>query len=431
LLTPRQLVIVIAVCNACSSHATAPPPPAVALPTPPTAIAEAPHDAVARDSLVGRASHVTKLFGGPRHICAIVDSGGVQCWGLNDDGQLGDGTTTNHLVPTAVPGLSIVSDLALGESSTCALLRDGTVTCFGANENGQLGDGTTTPHATPAPVPGLTDVVEIGAGIAHVCARRRDSSVHCWGANEAGELGDGTTSQRESPVRVAELSGAAQLAIGGVHSCVRMIAGDVRCWGSNAMGELGVPKRAWTRSATRPVVTTTVTDIVDLVSGLNHMCARSRAGGVSCWGWNEECQLGFRSTENTNCISGTPCRAAASPLPAVTDVTSLALSALHACALQRDGTVVCWGDDPRSYRPDNSTDSNVPRLCTPTPMPAVTGATQLAVTWGGACALRPDDSIWCWGSNNFGQLGDGTKRAHATPAPVATADDPAVDRAQP
>jgi alpha-tubulin suppressor-like RCC1 family protein len=151
---------------------------------------------------------VTGIEVGGHHTCAVV-SGGVRCWGYNGYGQIGDGTATDRHAPTMVPGLTNgVRAIALGNYHTCALNRRSGVECWGHNSSGQIGDGTTTSRYSPIRVPGVTrDVLAIALGGAHTCALikvgdGKEGGVKCWGYNGYGQLGDGTTTDRHTPVDV-------------------------------------------------------------------------------------------------------------------------------------------------------------------------------------------------------------------------------------
>ncbi|MBK6531849.1 MAG: RCC1 repeat-containing protein [Deltaproteobacteria bacterium] len=176
------------------------------------------------------------------HACAWTSAGAARCWGANDDGQLGDGTTTARWVSTAVPGTGSVTALVGGYSHTCALRSDGTVACWGRNSAGQVGDGTTTsPRPTAIAVAGLTGVAQLAAGEFHTCARRTDGTVRCWGNNDYGQCGDDSQGgSRPSPVTVRGLAGVAEIAAGTNHTCARMMDGTLRCWGSDRTGQLAL-----------------------------------------------------------------------------------------------------------------------------------------------------------------------------------------------
>ncbi|MDE0882733.1 MAG: hypothetical protein OSB21_09075, partial [Myxococcota bacterium] len=140
---------------------------------------------------------------GPSHTCALLDSGAVRCWGYNEYGQLGDGSTADRHTPVPVIGITDASALALGDAYTCALLDSGAVRCWGNNSGGKLGDGSTTDRHTPVPVIGMNDASAIAVGYDHTCAALRYSSaVRCLGNNDFGQLGDGSTIMRQTPVEV-------------------------------------------------------------------------------------------------------------------------------------------------------------------------------------------------------------------------------------
>lgn len=151
--------------------------------------------------LVG--SELTDLRAGPSHTCAVTKAGRLYCWGKNDAGQLGDGTTNDAAVPTVVPGLEAVAAVAIGARHTCALLGNRTVTCWGANDRHQLANGTTAPSSRPAMVLGALGVWEIAAAGDATCARLGvDGEIRCWGANDRGQLGDDSHTEHTVPATI-------------------------------------------------------------------------------------------------------------------------------------------------------------------------------------------------------------------------------------
>jgi len=196
--------------------------------------------------VLGLESGVAAVAAGSYHSCAVTDGQVVRCWGRNTYGALGDGTTTGRLTPS--PGVVNIggpsSSVSAGAWHTCSRTRLGAswgVQCWGHNADGQLGDGTTTSRTTPVSVSGLTSgVAAISAGGYHSCARTTAGRLMCWGDNYYGEVGDGTTADRPTPATVAGLeNGVTGVSAGGYHTCAVTSLGAVMCWGYNAYGELG------------------------------------------------------------------------------------------------------------------------------------------------------------------------------------------------
>jgi alpha-tubulin suppressor-like RCC1 family protein len=188
-------------------------------------------------------SNVEMITAGDAHTCGVLDSGSLQCWGNNNRGQLGNGATSGEIgSPTNVINLvgDTVIGIAAGEGHTCALIEGGTVKCWGWNNEGQLGRGTTGGEfGVPGDVTGLTNVTSIKAGGRHTCALLESGEVRCWGRNNQGQLGNGANADSDVPVSVSGLTNVTAITGGNDHTCALLDSNEVRCWGENGDGQLG------------------------------------------------------------------------------------------------------------------------------------------------------------------------------------------------
>lgn len=357
---------------------------------------------------IGLTSGVTAISIGHRHSCALTTAGGVKCWGINFNGEVGDGTTTDRLSPVDVTGLSSgVAAISAGTSHTCALMSTGGVKCWGAGGSGRLGDGTVTRRLSPVDVVGLPGpVASISAGQSHTCAVMADGTARCWGDNSFGKAGDGSgISQRLTPVAVVGISSVQSIVAGGGHTCATLTSGGVRCWGRNEFGQLGIGQGV-EYSSPAPVLGL-ANGYGSVRAGGFHSCAVTAIGGLRCWGKNDNGQLGDGTT--TDRFSPVHVAGLTHGVAAVTT------GEIHSCALLTTGGLKCWGNNGQGRLGDGTA---LERL---TPVD-VTGLTSgvLAVSAGTAhtCALTAAGGVKCWGLNTLGRLGDGTTASRTTPVDV-------------
>lgn len=240
---------------------------------------------------------VAELITGGWFACARLMDSTMKCWGSNSYGQLGFWTSDDVLRPTAVPGVTGVTQMAAGQSHTCVLLADRTVSCWGLNGAGQLGDGTTLLNRYQSmPVPGLSDIVQIAADYTGTCALGASGAVWCWGDNREGEAGDGSVTEKQLVPARALITDAVRIAAGDSHNCALLRNGTVKCWGSNRYGQLG-DGTAVGHPTPEPVMA--IADAVDIDARGPNTCVILTDRSLRCWGWNSSGQLGNGGMANS------------------------------------------------------------------------------------------------------------------------------------
>ena len=345
---------------------------------------------------------VSAISNGFDYSCTLLNSSAVKCWGTNDYGNLGDGTTTQRLTPVTVSGLgSGVSALAAGNRTACAVLDTGAVRCWGRNDYGQVGTGATSADvSTPFTVPGLSGVSAVSVGAHFSCALLRTGAVKCWG--RGGHVGDGTSSPRYTPVDVVGLSsGVIAIASGNYHTCAVLNTGAVRCWGQDGRGAVGNGGGGNSPGQ----ITGLSAPAIGITGGDRHSCALLSTGGVQCWGWNDQGALGngiTGDTSNPQTVTG------------ISSAVALGAGGEFSCAILSSGAAKCWGANANGQLGDNSTTARL----TPVDVSGLSSAVAIANGYNHACALLSSGAARCWGSNGGGRLGDGTTTTRLTPVSV-------------
>jgi alpha-tubulin suppressor-like RCC1 family protein len=355
--------------------------------------------------------HAIAVSAGGLHACALLSDRTVRCWGQNDKGELGNGLKAGSQSAVTVSGLANVESLLAADQHSCAVTTKGDLFCWGNNVSGQLGTGDTADRAVPAPVVGLSSAVaSVSADYDHTCALLRSGGVECWGKNDHGALGDGSTTASSRPVPVLGLSsGVVALSAGYGRTCALLAGGVIKCWGLNESGQLGDGTKI---DRTSPLsVADVASGAVTISVGWLHVCALLSNGAVECHGYNGWGQLG--DSTNTD-------RWSWSERKLVTGLDSSSSSAFaslyHSCAV-RAGAVYCWGGDQWGQLGDGSKNNqSTPRIV------SGLGAGMVAVSpgIGFSCALSAAGAVQCWGSNSDGQLGATSSETCEAGVPCST-----------
>jgi alpha-tubulin suppressor-like RCC1 family protein len=329
--------------------------------------------------------------------------------------MLGNGELANSLIPVPVTGLSMgVTAISAGSLEACALAEDHSVWCWGYGDEGELGDGQQDAglQRYTSGVAVKVDGLPVGGAIfissgGAPCAVTTSGGVDCWGA---------TSDLAYSPVPVSNVTGAVSVSVGGVAAAHQFAcavgtqsanfhdapASVTYCWGDNTYGQLG---NGTENSASQPVLS--MIGAATAISAGGYFACGILGGEVECWGNNSSGELGNGTTQASDIpvpVQGLPSG----------EATSVSAGLNGACALMSNGSVYCWGDNTNGQLGNGTTEPS--QIATPV-VGLTEGVTALSVGTNYACALLADETVDCWGSNDVGQLGNGTETAYV-PTPV-------------
>ena len=348
-----------------------------------------------RLTINGGFSTIRTVSAGRVHTCGLDNNNVAFCWGNNQDGALGTGdaswgTRTPSMVGTPGGQPWSFRAIASGRSHTCAISIDGKMYCWGNNYSGALGDTTTTSRYVPTAVQNYDTFVKLSLGADHSCATKSNGSLWCWGSNAAGQLGDGTLTNATSPVLVSGLSTVRSFAAGISHTCAVDADGRAACWGSAESGKVG---DGLDSVRPTPVKVSGTTPFTSLSAGGWHTCGRTSSGTTSCWGWNAKGQLG----DGTTTDKASPALVGAGG--STTQFTKVSGGLYHTCALTSAGAAWCWGSGQYGGLGDGRSGTGT---MASTPV-AVTGGqifTTISAGYESACATDASSGVWCWGAKN-------------------------------
>jgi len=364
--------------------------------------------------------------------CAVNFDGIAYCWGDNSLGGLGNGSTINSSIPVAIDTTGVLAGLTIksvsvGDRFACSVASNDQSYCWGYNFAGQLGNGDMIDSLVPVRVvdDGVLDgmyIKSLAAGSSHVCAIASNDKVYCWG----NLFGNGSTGKSSVPIEVFStgvLSGLAVQSIvsGDNYSCV--IASDqAYCWGVNSKGELG---NGLTATSLKPVAIVNTGALSGLMiksisaggdsTGIgSHTCVIASNDKAYCWGYNNKGQLG----NNSIATSYVPSPVSDGALPNMT-VKSIDNGGAYTCAIAFNGQAYCWGFNNSARLGNGLTiDSLVPIAVSNTGVLNGLTITSISSAYSHSCVLASDDQAYCWGSNVYGQYGDGTVKTKNVPSAV-------------
>jgi alpha-tubulin suppressor-like RCC1 family protein len=352
---------------------------------------------------------VAKIAAGSGHSCAVTVDGVGFCWGDNIEGALGDNSFTNRLTPTAIAGGHTFSQISAGRLYSCALTGAGAAWCWGRNAAGALGNGTTASDSVPQPVSGgmVFQVITTGTGGGRqTCAINSAGTAYCWGADGNGQLGNGAPLAAVStPDAVQSMGTWTQLAAGAFYSCGVRTSGVASCWGADGFGQLG--NGAPKANTDQPSAVIGGLTFSQVAPGQVHTCGLS-GGAAYCWGANLNGRLGQDTVTTTESLT---------PLAVTGGLTfsSLVSGESFSCGLTAGGVAYCWGYNEFGQLGNGSTDN----ATTPTPVAGGISFASLSAGAGHVCGVTSGGQAYCWGDNSLGQLGDGTVFQRETPTPIS------------
>ena len=346
---------------------------------------------------------------GYQHTIALKTDGTIWAWGYNSDGELGQGTSdtlTSHTAPVLVGSVTTWTSIVSGGYHTLAMRSDGTLWAWGDNAFGQIGNATTTDVTSPIQVGTAANWSTIAAGYYTSAATRTDGTLWTWGRNAEGQLGDGTLIQRTSPAPLGAATNWQNVQGGGYQFLATKTDGTLWSWGWNLYGQLGQGFNDITLRGNVPVQVGSATNWSLLSPGYDFSVATKTDGTVWSWGDNGISELGYLGRV---------------PLPVAAQAGPIAAASAgngHAAFIKPDGTLWLWGNNVNGQLGIGASDSGQH----PVPVQPAPGTTWANVASGAfhTAALRSDGTLWTWGYNFYGQIGDGTTTQRNSPVQVGT-----------
>ena len=338
------------------------------------------------------------------HMAAVTEGGDLYCWGFNEYGQVGNGTTIDQTKPEKV--LSNVKDVELGLLSSAAITEEGDLYCWGEDYNDEGVGGAII--LKPEKV--LSNVKDVELGQLYIAAITEEGDLYCWGANSYGQIGNGTTITQITPVKV--LSNVKSVSLGATHSAAITEEGDLYCWGANENGQVGDGTN---------IDRLTPEKIMSNVKSVSLHAANSAAiteeGDLYCWGLNKDGQIGDGKEISSNPFIQKNQNV---PLKVLSNVKEVSIGGMgtgvdiHSAAVTEEGDLYCWGAN------ENGQAGNEKNMDQSTPEKIMSNVKSVSLgkyNYNGM-AITEEDDLYCWGYNENGQVGNGTKTRQNTPVKI-------------
>ena len=353
---------------------------------------------------------------GYQDVCGITTAGAAYCWGPNGQSEVGDGTNTERTSPALVSGSHTWLSISEGYDSTCGIDNTNTAYCWGANNDNQLGDGTTTNRSTPTALSGTWS--QINAGDGTTCGVKTSGSGYCWGLNSSGQVGDNTTTQRTTPTAVSGGITWSSIATGFFNSCGLSTAGTAYCWGDNGAGDVGdgTTTQRNVPTAVSGSYTFSTLHIGDDATSDDTNCGLTTGNVEYCWGYNSSDEVGDRTTTNRKIPT------AVNWADVNTDST-ISAGGQTTCDVRAGGVAYCWGNNTYGQLGNGST------INSSEPTQVLGGYTWQSIsteddTFTGAnvattCGITTSGTGYCWGANTYGDVGDGTTTERLVPTAIS------------
>ena len=358
---------------------------------------------------VAETNNWSQVAGG-RHTLALKTNNSLWAWGNNGDGYLGDNTIINRSSPVQIGNTPAAetnnwSLIGSGAYVTSAIKTDGTLWVAGQNVGGELGQNNIVYKSSPVQVGTDTNWSQLAEGSASLflVAIKTNGSLYAWGRNTRGQLGDNTTIYRSSPVQVGALTTWARAATGRLHSAAVKTDGTLWTFGYNQVGMIGDNTTIYRSS---PVQVGALTTWYQLTAGRFHTVATKTDGTLWTFGYNGSGQLG----DNTILNRSSPVQ-----VGALTTWSQVAGGHYHTLAIKTNGTMWSWGSNNNAQLGQN--DINADRS-SPTQIGALTTWSKVKAGSYFNIALKTDGTLWTWGANNRGQIGDNTVYRRSSPVQI-------------